>query len=398
MSNDDCVAAITRMRQMALSPDQSQQQRDNEHVQLQAWGHEQSLLFERLRDDENRHAVFPLQQSLAIVNRYLGDLLDQTKMVNDAGGLLLRVDPQVSVYANKNITANSEPQLMDVNLTLDLVAQCSSNGKRKVRDEVFVSVSGDGKCMRQMGPEAGNRTPAECVALQAECARLHVYLGPLIDIRSHLLEFCLRAFTLAHCRQYVINFNSSEESRSARIPFLKWEEQAQLEVLWGTFERHGQFFVVNVIKKIQELRFRDEQVIAQLLRFDILSLEEHGLPGEGPITREDSFYSAASAFERACYAQCYLSLKANPINRQMTPPGPHVPGPLFHTLPVPNWITNTSRGRAFGSLSLVGCAHQRDHSSGHTTSVHVYNNYGHYLPLPAVSSLIPIHVLSRSRD
>ncbi|KAJ7919803.1 hypothetical protein B0H13DRAFT_2320091 [Mycena leptocephala] len=268
----DCVDAINRMRRSALSPDLDPLQRSMTHTNLLEWGRQQDALLDRLRDDENRHAVFPLLQGLDVVKQYLGDLVDKAAMVVESDGTLIMNEPSP-------ISAK----------------------------QALVAVSGDGKRLRRMNDSVWGYTPARRIAMQAEVARLHPYLGPLIDVRGSFVDFMGRALALVTRRRYRLDLTNVNQDFVNSLPFLNQEEAGRLYVLRNVFDNKGQSEVVQAINAFLALRFRDAHVIAHLLHSDILGLEDYGSTCGGMITRADSIFSTASAFERACFNQRYPS-------------------------------------------------------------------------------------------
>ncbi|KAJ7858427.1 hypothetical protein B0H13DRAFT_1901810 [Mycena leptocephala] len=215
----------------------------------------QEALLERLRDDENRHALLPLHQALEIINQRLGPLIDRSAMADCNG-----------------TRACNESMVLNAERTLDLVAGRVVAGKRKVRDDSIVDVSGDGKRMRRLGGSAWARAPASRVALRAEVTRLRAYLSAIIDVRGNLLDFTGRAVAIATRRRYALDMTAMDSAHTIPCPFLKWEELAQLRILRKAFNDRGQSGCA----------------------------EDCRSPGEGA-----EEFSVAKAFERACFDHRY---------------------------------------------------------------------------------------------
>ncbi|KAJ7930584.1 hypothetical protein B0H13DRAFT_1858708 [Mycena leptocephala] len=314
----DCIDAINHIRQIAPSSDLDPHQRSSAQFQLLAWGRQQEEIKERLRNGENNQALFPLRQALDMMNRLLDGLVDRAEMTDHRG------DGNCGGGAKESDNATT---IMNAEQTLDLVAPRSGEGKRKIRDESVVAITRDGKRLRRMNGEAWGRGIAWRVALQAEVARLRVYLGPLVD-----------------------------------------------------------------------LRFRDARVIAHLLHSDILSLDDV-LPLDNDVgPQQNDELSAAQIFERACFNHKYSEPVSNVFLRQTTPPGIHVPGPLFRTLPVPAWLTSTSRGQTSRPASPAERMFRRNESSGAVAPFQIYDTFGNYSVRPARRSPIPIHAAPRRYD
>ncbi|KAJ7883305.1 hypothetical protein B0H13DRAFT_921291 [Mycena leptocephala] len=352
--NDDCIEAIERMRRAAPSPDQDPYHRATAHTRLLNWGRQQEALLERLRDEENRHVIHSMQSGLDIVHRFLEPLMDRAATITFNG-------------------RTNGSGFLDAERTLDLVTQRVGPGKRKVRDESLVAVSGDGKRMRQLGGSAWERNLACCTALQAEVARLRAYLAPIIDVRGHFKEFLSRLIALAAHRRYFLDMTVMEQESEASCPLLKWEECAQLRILKKAFYDKGQLAVVSAIDAVLNIRFRDAHVIAHLLHFDILNEEDCCAPGE-----DVRASGIAEVFER------------------MTPPGKHIPGPLFRVHPGHEWVTNTTCGRDSRPISPVIV--RREGLFGPIAPFRVYDEFGNYVPRPVVRSPIPVPFKSRRMD
>lgn len=389
----DCVDAIHRMRQSAPSPDVDSYHRTSAQTRLLNWGRQQESLLERLRDDENRHAILPLQQSLDIVYRYLNALIDRRTTAVGTGGIPIPDESRVRVYLDDVAGADEGLQTISAERALDLVTHRVGAGKCKIRDEMAIIISGDGKRQRRLGGSAWACTPASRAAIQAEAARLRVFLIPLIDIRGHILDFLSRILVLSTRRRYVLDMSSVEQNSEASFPLLKWEEHAQLRILRKAFNDKGQTVVVNAMDAILNLQFRDAHVLEHLLHYEILSLEEYSPPGDAA---DD--LAAAKVFERACFDQRYPMPVSNQFMRQMTPPGRHVPGPLFCVLPTPAWLTNNSRGRDSRSISPSSGRFRREGSVGASVPFRIYDESGYYVSRPVVRSPIPVPFKSRRMD
>lgn len=199
-------------------------------------------------------------------------------------------------------------------------------------------------------------------------------------------------------RRYRLDLTNIDQDFANSLPFLKQEEAGRLYILRNVFDSKGQSEVVQAIDAFLALRFRDAHVIAHLLHSNILGLEDYGLLCGGMITRADSVFSTASAFERACFNQRYPSPVTNAPVQPMTLPGAHIPGPLFCMPLTPAWLTNTSRGQASRPTSLAERMLRRGGSSGRNTPFQVYDEFGCYLPRPAVRSPIPVPFASRRWD
>ncbi|KAJ7919800.1 hypothetical protein B0H13DRAFT_1868213 [Mycena leptocephala] len=400
----DCIDAINHIRQIAPSSDLDPHQRSSAQFQLLAWGRQQEEIKERLRNGENNQALFPLRQALDMMNRLLDGLVDRAEMTDhrgdrNCGGGAKESDNATTVRSLKNDEAQVNGlQIMNAEQTLDLVAPRSGEGKRKIRDESVVAITRDGKRLRRMNGEAWGRGIAWRVALQAEVARLRVYLGPLVDVREFVLDFLSRALSIVNRRRYTLDMSTLGQDSVVPIPFLKWEEQVRMRILRNTFYNQGQTELTDIIDTFLKLRFRDARVIAHLLHSDILSLDDV-LPLDNDVgPQQNDELSAAQIFERACFNHKYSEPVSNVFLRQTTPPGIHVPGPLFRTLPVPAWLTNTSRGRTSRPASPAERMFRRNESSGAVAPFQIYDTFGNYSVRPARRSPIPIHAAPRRYD
>jgi hypothetical protein len=234
--------------------------------------------------------------------------------------------------------------------------------------------------------------------LQAEVARPRVYLGPLVDVHEFVLDFLSRALSIVNRRRYTLDMSTLSQDSVVPIPFLKWEEQVRMRILRNTFYNQGQTELTDIIDTFLKLRFRDARVIAHLLHSDILSLDDV-LPLDNDVgPQQNDKLSAAQIFERACFNHKYSEPVSNVFLRQTTPPGIHVPGPLFRTLPVPAWLTSTSRGRTSWPASPAERMFRRNESSGAVAPFQIYDTFGNYSVRPAHRSPIPIHAAPHRYD
>ncbi|KAJ7929503.1 hypothetical protein B0H13DRAFT_2310419 [Mycena leptocephala] len=372
----DCVDALRRIRGAAPSPEYDLHGRSAVQTRLLSWGRQQEALLERLRDDENRHAILPLQQGLDIINRDLDSLINRTANTVEVGGII-----------------SNESKTLDAERTLDLVTQRIGTGKRKVRDETSIAISGDGKRMRRLGGSAWACTPASRAALQAEAARLRAFLIPLIEVRGNLLDFLSWILVLVTRRRYNLDMTTIGQYSDVTFPLLKRDEFLQLNIVRKAFNDRGQTAVVDAIDAILGLHFREAHVLAHLLHYEILSLEE-------PYAADDHLdaKSTAKNFERACFDQWYPMPVSNQFLRQMTPPGAHVPGPFFRSFAVPAWLANTSQGPDARAATPVSGGFRRDQSPKPVMPHYVYNEAGYYVPRPTVRSPIPVQFKPRRWD
>jgi hypothetical protein len=104
----------------------------------------------------------------------------------------------------------------------------------------------------------------------------------------------------------------------------------------------------------------------------------------------------AEVFERACLNQRYSVPVSNQYFRQMTPPGKHIPGPLFRAYPGHEWVTNTTCGRDSRPISPVNV--RREGLFGPIAPFRIYNEFGNYVPPPVVRSPIPVPFKPRRMD
>ncbi|KAJ7839917.1 hypothetical protein B0H13DRAFT_1910951 [Mycena leptocephala] len=356
----DCVDALCRIRGAAPSPEYDLHGRSAVQTRLLSWGRQQEALLERLRDDENRHAILPLQQGLDIINQDLDSLIDRTANTVEVGGII-----------------SNESKTLDAERTLDLVTQRISTGKRKVRDETSIAISGDGKRMRCLGGSAWACTPTSRAALQAEAARLRAFLIPLIEVRGNLLDFLSRILVLVTQRRYNLDMTTIGQYSDVTFPLLKQDEFLQLNIVRKAFNDRGQTAVVDAIDAILGLHFQEAHVLVHLLHYEILSLEE-------PYAADDHLdaKSTAKNFERACFDQRYPMPVSNQFLRQMTPL-------------VPAWLANTSQGPDARAATPVSGGFRRDQSPKPVMPHYVYNEAGYYVPRPTVRSPIPVQFKPR---
>ncbi|KAJ7919417.1 hypothetical protein B0H13DRAFT_2430195 [Mycena leptocephala] len=155
---------------------------------------------------ENNKALRPLREGMDIVCLYLDDLVDRDAMEIEARGGLLWTEA--------------------------LADAADENGKRKVRDDLTIAVTRDGKRLRRLSGDAVFRSPEYRTVIYAESARLRPYLAPLINLRGFVLSFIAQAGDLIarHCYPVTFRWIDARMSDSDYVPVSGCTDSSEEEV------------------------------------------------------------------------------------------------------------------------------------------------------------------------
>ncbi|KAJ7807054.1 hypothetical protein B0H13DRAFT_2386684 [Mycena leptocephala] len=203
----DCLEAMAAMCREAPTPDRDPEIRNAELEDLLEWNRQQ----ERLQD------------AMDILCVYLEDLVDQDAMRVEACGGRSRPEALVKTTAED---------------TLDLVSQCIGGSKHKVCDDLIVTVTRDGKCLRRMGGDAD-------------------YLTPLILMQGFVCLFIAQAYDLAIQCQYRIDVPSNLQGNDISLLFLGWIDFVKLSLLHSVFTAQGQKDIADDVAALLQVQFRD---------------------------------------------------------------------------------------------------------------------------------------------
>jgi hypothetical protein len=388
----DCLEAMAAMRREAPTPDRDPEIRNAELEDLLEWNRQQERLQDGIRRSENNKALHPLREAMDILRVYLEDLVDRDAMrVEACGG---RLWPEALAVGNQTALAlvrfDALSQQTAAEDTLDLVSRRIGGGKRKVRDDLIVTVTCDGKRLRRMGGDAATWSPAKRTALHAECMRLQDYLAPLILMRGFVRSFIAQAYDLAIRRQYRIDVPSNLQGNDISLPFLGRIDFVKLSLLHSVFAAQGQKDIADDVAALLQTRFRDSRILARMLRADLFKPEDFV---RNPEPMGGDAYAVECLLNSA---RIFSSESSAPINDSMQPliVGASVPGPLAHSPGPPTWLLQADRDRGHDSRpqTPVDRIPYRNSLTGRMSPFRIYDDRGHYMAPPTSCKPVPVRV------